>query len=34
MAEKNKSKKGQKLHVFIATGGNPKDFNKVNGKKK
>ncbi len=29
---KNSSpKKGMKLHNFIATGGKPKDYNKVNG---
>ena len=27
-------KKGMKLHKFIATGGKPKDFNKVNGTEK
>lgn len=30
---KNKPKAGMKLHKFIALGGNPKDFNKVNKKK-
>ena len=28
---KSKPKKGMKLHLFIATGGRPKDYNKVNG---
>lgn len=28
---KAKPKKGMKLHKFIATGGKPKDYNKVNG---
>lgn len=28
---KNQPTRGMKLHKFIATGGNPKDFNKVNG---
>jgi len=27
-----KPKKGMKLHKFIATGGKPKDFKKVNKK--
>jgi len=26
----SKPKKGMKLHKFIATGGKPKNFNKVN----
>ena len=26
----SKPAKGQKLHTFIAVGGKPKDFNKVN----
>lgn len=26
----NKPKAGMKLHIFIATGGNPKNFNSVN----
>lgn len=30
---KKKAKAGMKLHKFIATGGKPKDFNKVNKKK-
>lgn len=30
---KAKPKAGMKLHKFIATGGKPKDFNKVNKKK-
>lgn len=28
---KNKPKPGMKLHKFIALGGKPQDFNKVNG---
>ncbi len=28
---KNKPKAGMKLTHFIALGGNPKDFNKING---
>lgn len=32
-AMKAKPKAGMKLHKFIATGGKPKDFNKVNKKK-
>ncbi len=27
----SKPKKGMHLHKFIATGGKPKDYNKVNG---
>lgn len=27
----NKPKPGMKLHQFIATGGKPQDYNKVNG---
>lgn len=27
----SKPKKGMKLHKFIATGGKPADFNKING---
>jgi hypothetical protein len=27
----SKPKKGMKLHKFIATGGKPSDYNKVNG---
>lgn len=27
----SKPKAGMKLHKFIATGGNPKNFNQVNG---
>lgn len=30
---KAKPKAGMKLHKFIATGGKPKNFNKVNKKK-
>lgn len=30
----SKPKKGEKLHKFIATGGKPKDFNKINGTEK
>ncbi len=33
MTLKNKPKAGQKLHKFIALGGKPKNFNKVNKKK-
>lgn len=29
----SKPKAGMKLHKFIATGGKPKDFNKVNKRK-
>ncbi len=32
-AMKTKPKAGMKLHKFIATGGKPKDFNKINKKK-
>lgn len=28
--KKNTSKAGMKLHKFIATGGNPKDYNSTN----
>lgn len=28
---KSKPAKGMKLHKFIALGGNPKDFNTING---
>lgn len=30
---KTKPRAGMKLHKFIALGGSPKDFNKVNKKK-
>ncbi len=30
---KAKPKAGMKLHTFLATGGKPKDFKKVNKKK-
>lgn len=33
MALKNKPKAGMKLHKFIALGGKPSDYNKVNKKK-
>jgi len=31
---KNKPKAGQKLHKFIALGGKPKDYNRVNNTEK
>lgn len=31
---KNKPKKGQAFHHFVALGGNPKDFNPINGTEK